>query len=75
MESASKRLRKKKEFSGLHPSLWVKKKKTNGFSNSAPFSPLFPTEITRQFPQNANAGPWTFQPGFAYTKIFACNYL
>ncbi len=56
MKCVSKRLRTKKEFSGPHPSPWVKVRKTNGFSNSAPF-PLFPTEITRQFSQMLTPGP------------------
>ena len=74
MESVSKRLRKK----GIQRStsfISDQGQGTNGFSNSAPpFSP-FPTEITRQFPQDAHAGPWTLQPGFTYTKIFARYYL
>jgi hypothetical protein len=72
MESESKRLRKK----GIQRStsfISGQGQRTNGFSNSTPpFSP-FPTEITRQFPQYAHAGPWTFQPGFACKKILARN--
>jgi hypothetical protein len=73
MESVRKRLRKKgiQRFTSF---ISGQGERTNGFSNSAPpFSP-FPTEITRQFPQDALAGPWTLQPGFTCTKIFVCNY-
>ncbi len=73
MESVRKRLRKKKEFSSPHPLSQVKVKKLTVFLTPPPFSP-FPTEITRQFPQHAHAGPWTLQPGFTYTKIFARDY-
>jgi len=71
MESESKRLRKR-EFSGPHLLSRVKVKELTVFLTPPPppFSP-FPTEITRQFLQAAHAGPWTLQPGLAYTKILA----
>ncbi len=61
MKGVSKRLRKKKEFSGLHPSPRVKVKKLTVFLTPPPFS-LFPTEITRQFPQMLTPGPGLSNP-------------
>ena len=67
MESASKRSRKKKEFSGLHLSLRVKVKKLTVFLTPPPFS-LFPTEITRQFPQMLTPGPGLSNPNLLTQK-------
>jgi hypothetical protein len=73
MESASKRLRKKKEFSGLHPSLRVKVKKLTVFLTPPPFLPFSHGDYP-PISSDAHAGPWTLQPEFTYTKIFARNY-
>ena len=68
MESASKRSRKKKEFSGLHPSLRAKVKKTNGFSNSAPVSPLFPRRLPANFLKMLTPGPGLSNPDLLTQK-------
>ncbi len=72
MESVRKSLRKK-EFSGPHLLSRVKVKELTVFLTPPPFLPFSHGDYP-PISSDAHAGPWTLQPGFMCTKIFARNY-
>ena len=69
MESASKRSRKKKrEFSGLHPSLRVKVKKLTVFLTPPPFLPFSHGDYPPNFLKMLTPGPGLSNPDLLKQK-------